>query len=55
MRGCLNDGKFGCIYSLGDFEKACSKIHETDWDTILTSDVDDAAKQWCDSFLAIME
>ena len=34
---------------------ACSMIHETDWDTILSSDVDDAAKQWCDSFLAIME
>ena len=43
------------LYSLGDFEKACSMIHETNWDTILTSDVDDAAKRWCDSFLAIME
>ena len=30
-------------------------IHVTDWDTILSNDVDDAAKQWCDSFLAIME
>ena len=30
-------------------------IHETDWDTILSSDVDAAAKQWRDSFLAIME
>ena len=39
------------LYSLGDFEKACSIIlHETDWDTILSSDVDDAAKEWCDSF-----
>ena len=43
------------LYSLGDFEKACSMIQATDWDTILSNDVDDAAKQWCDSFLAIME
>ena len=43
------------LYSLGDFENACSMIHETNWDTILSSDVDDAAKWWCDSFLAIME
>ena len=32
------------LYSLGYFEKACSMIYETDWDTILSSDVDDAAK-----------
>ena len=43
------------LYSLGDFEKACSMIQATDWDTILSNDVDDAAKQWCDRFLAIME
>ena len=43
------------LYSLGDFEKACSMIQATDWDTILSNDVDGAAKQWCDSFLAVME
>ena len=43
------------LYSLGDFEKACSMMHVIDWDTILSNDVDDAAKQWCDSFFAIME
>ena len=45
------------LYSLFVFLKACSidMIHVTDWDTILPNDVDDAAKQWCDSFLAIME
>ena len=30
-------------------------IQITDWDTILSNDVDDAAKQWSDRFLAIME
>ena len=44
-----------CLYSLGDFEKACSMIQATDWDTILSNDVDDAANQCCDGFLAIME
>ena len=43
------------LYSLGDIEKACSMIHVTDWDTILSNDVNDAAKQWFDSFLANME
>ena len=31
------------LYSLGDIEKACSMIHVTDWDTILSNDVNDAA------------
>ena len=43
------------LYSFGDFEKACSMIQATDWDTILSNNVVDAAKEWCDSFLAIME
>ena len=36
-----------------DFETLA--IHVTYWDTILSNNVDDAAKQWCDSFLSIME
>ena len=41
MLRCLSDGKFGFIL-WGDFEKACSMIQATDWDTILSNDVDDA-------------
>ena len=44
------------LYREGDYDKACRMIEESDWNTILAgSDVNKAAENWSDHFLAIME
>ena len=43
------------LYNDADFSRACRMIDETDWNLLLSDDVDISAEQWTKHFLYIME
>ena len=43
------------IYKNADFSKACDLIHATNWDSLLSDNVDQSTENWTRKFLEIME
>ena len=43
------------LYKYADFNRACELIEETDWDSLLSEDVDESTVRWTERYLAIME
>ena len=43
------------LYKDADFNRACELIEETDWDSLLSEDVDESTVRWTERYLAIME
>ena len=44
-----------CHYTHADFAKASRMISETDWDKLLSEDIDLYCARWQQTFLSIME
>ena len=38
-----------------DFANACKMLQDVDWNAVFTSDVDESAENWTNTFLSIME
>ena len=43
------------LYKDADFNRACELIEETDWDSLLSENVDESTVRWTERYLAIME
>ena len=49
--------KFRCVWLYGnaDFNKACHIINATDWNSIITDEINKSTEHWTEKFLSIME
>ena len=43
------------MYNNADFTKACDLIHATNWDSLLSDNIDMSTENWTRKFLEIME
>ena len=43
------------LYDSADFANACKMLQDVDWNAVFTSDVDESAENWTNTFLSIME
>ena len=43
------------LYGNADFNKACHIINATDWNSIITDEINKSTEQWTEKFLSIME